>query len=112
MMRTKVQRDAAGLGHNAFSDQAVALIVRSSDRILRRLRNLCITRSNRNLLQGAHQLRYIVRYRTPQNVEVNYIVPVDQPAPDAPGCDRPQTPESSGQPPVYAGCGLDLQDAA
>jgi type II secretory pathway predicted ATPase ExeA len=32
-----------GLGHNAFSDEAVALIVRSSEGILRRTRNLCIS---------------------------------------------------------------------
>ena len=37
------QCDGVGLGHNAFSDEAVALIVRSSEGILRRLRNLCIS---------------------------------------------------------------------
>jgi hypothetical protein len=37
------QCDAAGLGHNAFSDDAIALIVRSSEGLLRRLRNLCIS---------------------------------------------------------------------
>jgi len=37
------QCDAAGLGHNAFSDEAVALIVRSSEGLLRRTRNLCIS---------------------------------------------------------------------
>ena len=37
------QCDAVGLGHNAFSDDAVALIVRSSEGILRRLRNLALS---------------------------------------------------------------------
>jgi len=37
------QCDAVGLGHNAFSDEAVALIVRSSEGLLRRTRNLCIS---------------------------------------------------------------------
>ena len=37
------QCDVVGLGHNAFSDEAVALIVRSSEGILRRTRNLCIS---------------------------------------------------------------------
>ena len=37
------QCDSVGLGHNAFSDEAVALIVRSSEGLLRRTRNLCIS---------------------------------------------------------------------
>jgi type II secretory pathway predicted ATPase ExeA len=37
------QLDRAGLGHNTFTQDAVALIVRSSDGILRRCRNLCIS---------------------------------------------------------------------
>ena len=36
------QLDAVGLGHNTFTDEAVALIVRSADGIIRRTRNLCI----------------------------------------------------------------------
>lgn len=36
------QLDRVGMGHNAFSEDAVALIVRSSEGILRRTRNLCI----------------------------------------------------------------------
>jgi hypothetical protein len=31
------------MGHNTFSEDAVALIVRSSEGILRRTRNLCIS---------------------------------------------------------------------
>lgn len=34
--------DAAGLGHNTFTEDASALIVRSADGYLRRARNLCI----------------------------------------------------------------------
>lgn len=37
------QLDLVGMGHNTFSEDAVALIVRSSEGILRRTRNLCIS---------------------------------------------------------------------
>ena len=37
------QLDAAALGHNIFTPDAIALIVRSADGILRRCRNLCIS---------------------------------------------------------------------
>jgi MSHA biogenesis protein MshM len=37
------QLDKAGLGHNTFTDEALALIVRSADGILRRARNLCLS---------------------------------------------------------------------
>lgn len=36
------QLDQAGLGHNTFTEDALALIVRSADGILRRARNLCL----------------------------------------------------------------------
>jgi MSHA biogenesis protein MshM len=36
------QLDHAGLGHNTFTEDALALIVRSADGILRRTRNLCL----------------------------------------------------------------------
>jgi type II secretory pathway predicted ATPase ExeA len=36
------QLDRSGLGHNTFTEDALALIVRSSDGILRRARNLCL----------------------------------------------------------------------
>lgn len=36
------QFDAAGLGHNTFTQDALALVVRSSEGLLRRSRNLCI----------------------------------------------------------------------
>jgi type II secretory pathway predicted ATPase ExeA len=36
------QLDAAGLGRNVFSDQALNLIALSSEGLLRRVRNLCI----------------------------------------------------------------------
>ena len=37
------QLDAIKLGHNTFSDEALELIVRSSEGVLRRTRNLCIS---------------------------------------------------------------------
>jgi type II secretory pathway predicted ATPase ExeA len=37
------QLDKAGLGHNTFTPEASALIVRSADGILRRARNLCLS---------------------------------------------------------------------
>ncbi len=36
------QLDRAGLGHNTFTPDALALIVRSADGLLRRTRNLCL----------------------------------------------------------------------
>jgi type II secretory pathway predicted ATPase ExeA len=36
------QLDRAGLGHNVFSAEALALIVRSGEGLLRRTRNLCL----------------------------------------------------------------------
>ena len=36
------QLDQAGLGHNTFTEDALTLIVRSADGILRRTRNLCL----------------------------------------------------------------------
>jgi len=37
------QFDRAGLGHNVFTQDALALVVRSSEGILRRARNLCLS---------------------------------------------------------------------
>jgi type II secretory pathway predicted ATPase ExeA len=37
------QLDRAGLGHNTFTQEALALIVRSGDGLLRRTRNLCLS---------------------------------------------------------------------
>lgn len=37
------QFDRAGLGHNTFTQEALALLVRSSEGLLRRARNLCIS---------------------------------------------------------------------
>ncbi len=37
------QLDRAGLGHNTFTPQALALIVRSGEGLLRRTRNLCLS---------------------------------------------------------------------
>jgi len=35
--------DRVGLGHNTFTEDALALLVRSSEGILRRTRNLCLS---------------------------------------------------------------------
>lgn len=37
------QLDKCGLGHNVFTQDAIALITRSSDGILRRIRNLALS---------------------------------------------------------------------
>ena len=37
------QLDRAGLGHNTFTAEALALIVRSGEGLLRRTRNLCLS---------------------------------------------------------------------
>jgi MSHA biogenesis protein MshM len=37
------QLDRAGLGHNTFSPEALALVVRSAEGLLRRTRNLCLS---------------------------------------------------------------------
>jgi type II secretory pathway predicted ATPase ExeA len=37
------QLDKAGLGHNTFTQDAISLVVRSADGILRRCRNLCLS---------------------------------------------------------------------
>lgn len=37
------QLDQAGLGHNVFTPEALALIIRSSEGLLRRTRNLCLS---------------------------------------------------------------------
>lgn len=39
----QAQMDRAGLGHNTFTAEALALIVRSGDGLLRRTRNLCLS---------------------------------------------------------------------
>jgi hypothetical protein len=37
------QLDQAGLGHNTFTQETLALIVRSGEGLLRRTRNLCLS---------------------------------------------------------------------
>ena len=39
----QAQMDRAGLGHNTFTAEALALIIRSGDGLLRRTRNLCVS---------------------------------------------------------------------
>jgi len=50
------QLDRAGLGHNTFTPEAVALIVRSGEGLLRRTRNLCLG----SLIQAVRDQTHIV----------------------------------------------------
>lgn len=50
------QFDLVKLGHNAFSDEAVDLIVRSAEGILRRTRNLCIS----SMLEAVRDRKQVV----------------------------------------------------
>ena len=42
--------DRAGLGHNTFTPEALALVVRSGEGLLRRTKNLCVSA----LLEAVH----------------------------------------------------------
>ncbi len=60
------QLDLVGMGHNTFTEDAVALIVRSSDGILRRTRNLCISAMleavrDRKQVIGIEQVNNVLR---------------------------------------------------
>ena len=50
------QLDRIKLGHNAFSDDAIELIVRSSEGILRRTRNLCIS----SMLEAVRDRKHVI----------------------------------------------------
>jgi hypothetical protein len=50
------QLDRAGLGHNTFTPEALALIVRSGEGLLRRTRNLCLS----SLIEGVRDQTRIV----------------------------------------------------
>ena len=50
------QLDRIRLGHNTFSEDAIGLIVRSSEGILRRTRNLCISA----MLEAVHERKQVV----------------------------------------------------
>jgi type II secretory pathway predicted ATPase ExeA len=59
------QLDVVKLGHNTFSDDAIDLIVRSSEGILRRTRNLCIsamleTVRDRKQVIGLDQVNHVL----------------------------------------------------
>ena len=50
------QLDRAGLGHNTFTPEALALIVRSAEGLLRRTRNLCLGCADRGRARpGPHR---------------------------------------------------------
>jgi len=61
------QFDQAGLGHNTFTQDAMALVVRSCEGLLRRARNLCISalieavRSQTRTVELAHVNRVLVQ---------------------------------------------------
>jgi type II secretory pathway predicted ATPase ExeA len=50
------QLDKAGLGHNTFSSEALSLIVRSSDGVLRKVRNLCLSCLLEGVRSGKKQI--------------------------------------------------------
>ena len=50
------QFDRIKLGHNTFSEEAIDLIVRSSEGILRRTRNLCISA----MLEAVHDRQQVI----------------------------------------------------
>ena len=50
------QFDLVGLGHNIFNEDAIALMVRSSEGILRRLRNLCLS----SILEAVRDRKHVV----------------------------------------------------
>lgn len=61
------QFDLAGIGHNTFTQDALSLVVRSSDGLLRRARNLCISalieavRAQTRTIEIAHVNRVLVQ---------------------------------------------------
>ena len=60
------QLDLVGMGHNTFTEDAVALIIRSSEGILRRTRNLCISAMleavrDRKQVIGIEQVNNVLR---------------------------------------------------
>ena len=61
------QFDQAGLGHNTFTQDAMALVVRSCEGLLRRARNLCISalieavRSQTRTVELSHVNRVLVQ---------------------------------------------------
>jgi len=59
------QLDRAGLGHNTFSPDALALIVRSAEGLLRRTRNLCLS----SLIEAVRQ-----QTRTVELKQVNHVL--------------------------------------
>ena len=59
------QLDRVRLGHNTFSDEALDLIVRSSEGVLRKVRNLCISA----LLETVRDHKQVV------GLDLGYLVP-------------------------------------
>ena len=74
------QLDRAGLGHNTFSAEALALIVRSGEGLLRRTRNLCVS----SLLEAVRDQTRIVDLKQVNRVLIQPHWRKDCDAPTAP----------------------------
>jgi hypothetical protein len=74
------QLDRAGLGHNTFSAEALALIVRSGEGLLRRTRNLCVS----SLLEALRDQTRIVDLKQVNRVLIQPHWRKDCDAPTAP----------------------------
>ena len=70
--------DNAGLGHNIFSEDALSLIIRSSDGILRKVRNICLAcmieavRTGKKVIETRHVNSVLIQphYRIEKEVEM------------------------------------------
>lgn len=70
--------DNAGLGHNIFAEDALSLIIRSSDGILRKVRNLCLAsmieavRTGTKVIETKHVNSILIQphYRIEKEVEM------------------------------------------
>jgi len=73
------QLDRAGLGHNTFTQEALALVIRSSEGILRRLRNLAVS----SLIEAVRDLTRVVDLKQVNRVLIqpHWRKDCDQPLP-------------------------------
>ncbi len=76
------QLDRAGLGHNTFSQEALALIVRSGEGLLRRTRNLCLS----SLIEAVRDQTRLVELKQVNRVLIqpHWRRDCDSPAPTGP----------------------------
>ena len=73
------QLDRAGLGHNTFTQEAMALITRSGEGLLRRTRNLCLS----SLIEAVRDQTRIVDLKQVNHVLIqpHWRKDCDQPLP-------------------------------